>query len=185
MISDWVQQYGDDLYSWAYHKTSDEDQAQDLVQDTFLSAFKSIEKFKGKSNPKTWLLSILNNKIIDHYRNPATASLSLESITEQQGMLLTDSMFDQDGSWSEQKINPLWADEGSLLDDIDFSATLAGCINDLPGNWKTMVVAKYQFEKDSHEICDELSISLSNYWQILHRAKLMLKKCIELHWFKK
>ena len=40
-------------------------------------------------------------------------------------------------------------------------------------------------EKDCNEICQELEISPTNYWQILHRAKLQLRKCLELNWYKK
>ena len=39
---------------------------EDLVQETFLAAFKSIRKFQGDSEPKTWLFSILKNKISDY-----------------------------------------------------------------------------------------------------------------------
>ena len=69
LFKDWVNDYNDQLYSWAYHKTSSKEMAEDLVQDTFLSAYKNLENFKNESNPKTWLFSILNNKIIDFYRN--------------------------------------------------------------------------------------------------------------------
>ncbi|MCK5276978.1 MAG: RNA polymerase subunit sigma, partial [Cyclobacteriaceae bacterium] len=43
---------------------------------------------------------------------------------------------------------------------------------------------KYLEEKDGKEICQELGITSSNYWQILHRAKLQLRICIEENWFK-
>lgn len=65
-ISQWLKDYGDDLYSWAYFKTSSKETAEDLVQDTIVSAFKAFDKFKPGSNPKTWLTTILNNKIIDY-----------------------------------------------------------------------------------------------------------------------
>jgi RNA polymerase sigma-70 factor (ECF subfamily) len=45
-------------------KTSSKEIAEDLVQDTFLAAFHKIDSFEGKSQPKTWLFSILNNKVL-------------------------------------------------------------------------------------------------------------------------
>ena len=63
LISDWVQQYGDQLYSWAYYRTSDEALSADLVQETFLSAFQHYERFRASSSPKTWLFSILKNNL--------------------------------------------------------------------------------------------------------------------------
>jgi RNA polymerase sigma factor (sigma-70 family) len=63
MISDYVYRYGDRLYSWAFCRTSNEAVAADLVQDTFVSAFEHFDKFRGASSPKTWLFSILKNKV--------------------------------------------------------------------------------------------------------------------------
>jgi RNA polymerase sigma-70 factor (TIGR02943 family) len=178
-----VRQYGDDLYSWACHKVSDDQLAEDLVQETFLSAFQSLESFQGKSNPKTWLFSILNNKIIDHYRKSGVSIFRFENPKEKRGVDLTDSMFGKDGRWIDKNILSLWSNESSLLDDADFTSVMTKCMNDLPENWKTMVTARYLLEKESREICQELNMTPSNYWQVLHRAKLMLKKCIEIYWF--
>jgi RNA polymerase sigma-70 factor (ECF subfamily) len=67
-INQWVMLYTKDLLSWAYHKTSNLHTAEDLVQDTFTAAVESISSFRKDSQPKKWLLGILNNKISDHYR---------------------------------------------------------------------------------------------------------------------
>lgn len=183
--AEWVRQYGDDLYTWACHKISDDVLAEDLVQDTFLSAIQSFSTFKGNSNVKTWLFSILNNKIIDHYRQSARSSLRLEDPQEIQSLALMNSIFNRDGEWVDTGVHPHWTNETNLLDDPDFDKVMSTCLDELPPNWKTMVVAKYLLEKESQEICQELKITPSNYWQVLHRAKLMLKKCIELQWFNK
>jgi RNA polymerase sigma-70 factor (ECF subfamily) len=66
VLEQWVNQFSDELYSWAF--SSSKEIAEDLVQDTFLAAFHKIDSFEGKSQPKTWLFSILNNKVIDYYR---------------------------------------------------------------------------------------------------------------------
>ncbi|MFT6177308.1 MAG: RNA polymerase sigma-70 factor (ECF subfamily), partial [Bacteroidia bacterium] len=58
-ISSWLDNFGDDMYSWAYYKTSSRETAEDLVQDSMLSAYKSFDKYKPGSNPKTWLFTIL------------------------------------------------------------------------------------------------------------------------------
>ena len=67
-IKCWVELYSDQLYTWAYYKTSDRETAGDLVQETFLAAVHSFEKFESRSEPKTWLFSLLKNKIADHFR---------------------------------------------------------------------------------------------------------------------
>ena len=76
-FTQWVEDHTEEMLAWAYNKLSDKQLAEDLVQDTFLAALQSMDKFKGDSKPKTWLLSILNNKIIDHYRRQARSPLRL------------------------------------------------------------------------------------------------------------
>ena len=61
----WIELYGDYLYSYAMSKLFSKDLAEDLLQETFLSAFQSKDNFKGNSNEKTWLVSILKRKIAD------------------------------------------------------------------------------------------------------------------------
>ena len=90
----WVENYTRELFSWAFHKVSDAELAQDLVQDTFLAAAENIKKFKGESSPKTWLFSILNHKIIDHYRKKINQSVSLDDQS-------ISNFFDADGNWQE------------------------------------------------------------------------------------
>jgi RNA polymerase sigma-70 factor (ECF subfamily) len=184
-VASWVHLHSDELYSWASHKINDEAVAQDLVQDTFLSAFLAYDSFQGKSNPKTWLFSILNNKITDYYRKSARSAVRLDVDDEKRAAELSDSTFDDNGMWKDRNIHSIWDAESNLLDDTDFQGVLTRCMDDLPSTWRLMMNAKYLLEKESTEICQELDITPSNYWQVLHRAKLMLKKCIELHWFKK
>src|SRR5689334_13627294 len=66
--ADLVEKYGDFLYRFAMMRVRDEFIAEDLVQETLLAALKSMDKFSGKSSEKTWLTSILKNKIIDYFR---------------------------------------------------------------------------------------------------------------------
>ena len=49
-LKSWVELYTDNLYSWAWHKTSKKETAEDLVQDTFMAAVLAFDKFEGKSN---------------------------------------------------------------------------------------------------------------------------------------
>ena len=59
----WITNYADYLFSYAIYRINDREQAEDLVQETFLSAYKSREQYQGNANEKTWLTSILKNKI--------------------------------------------------------------------------------------------------------------------------
>lgn len=178
-IKSWVELYSDNLYSWALHKTSSKETAEDLVQDTFLAAVQSFNRFKGESSPKTWLFSILNNKINDHYRNRYRKPMV-------DGNEFIETLFDNDEEWKVDQRPQQWAENTEhLLDNSDFQKTLQNCLENLPDNWYSAIQLKFIEEKNGEHICQELGITNTNFWQILHRAKLQLRKCLEINWFKK
>ena len=93
--------------------------------------------------------------------------------------------FNENGEWRKEKMPKDWQEEeGHLLDDINFQRLLEECLNALPEHWNIAVKLKYLLSKKGEEICQELEISRSNYWQIIHRAKLQLRECIEANWVK-
>lgn len=183
LVEEWVHSFGDDLFRWALYKTSDREIAEDLVQETFLAAYKSVGSFKEQSNPKTWIFRILNNKIIDHYRKASKAVFV--DINDPHSVISKsfNKQFDKSDNWKLTGYEQKWESETHLLDDPDFNKILENCIEDLPPAWKISVMSKYFLEKDAQEICKELGITSSNYWQVQHRAKILLKKCIEKKWF--
>ena len=64
----WLQEYGNDLYRYAFLRLRNEQHAEDVVQDALLSAYKARDSFEGKSSIKTWLITIVRNKSIDLMR---------------------------------------------------------------------------------------------------------------------
>lgn len=186
-IEQWLLNYGDDLYGWAYNKTSDKEAAEDLVQETFLAAIKSFNKFRGDSEPKTWLFSILKNKIMDYHRKKFRENTRNETTLKGSGNEndVIEIFFDGNGRWKKGSSPASWNEmEIELLDNLDFKAVLQGCMENLPPRWFSAIQFKYLEQKESKAICQELDISPSNFWQILHRAKVKLKNCLEQNWFK-
>ena len=176
-LKSWVDQYTDDLYSWANFKTSSSVFAEDLVQDTFLVAAEKMESFKGGSSPKTWLFSILNHKIIDYYRKKINQPTSDDDKAHS-------SFFDNEGSWIKDSRPQLWDGDSHLLDNDQFQSVLNRCLEALPEKWSLCVKLKYLSEENTEDICQELGIATTNLWQIIHRAKVQLRSCIDTNWFK-
>ncbi|MGQ1891045.1 sigma-70 family RNA polymerase sigma factor [Thermophagus sp. OGC60D27] len=173
-----VESYAGDLYSWALHKVSDKELAKDLVQDTFLVAVEKLDGFKGDSSPKTWLFSILNNKIVDVYRKKVKQPVNMDPE-------VFSALFNADGGWQDNKHPNEWeVQEPQLLDDSEFQQVLKKCLDALPEKWNICVKLKYLSGKNGQEICQELGIAPTNFWQIVHRAKLQLRDCVENNWFK-
>ncbi len=178
-LTEWVRLYTEDLYSWATFKVSDSEIAKDLVQDTFLVAAEKISTFKGKSSPKTWLFSILNFKIIDYYRVKVKMPISSSSDD------VLSTFFDESGEWRKEKRPVDWQiEETHLLDDEEFGVILKLCMDLLPERWNSCVKLKYILGKSGKEICEQMDISKNNYWQMIHRAKLSLRECIQSKWYK-
>lgn len=184
-LTEWVNQYTDSLYNWAFMKVDHAQTAEDLVQETFLAAHKAIDKFQNKSQPKTWLLSILKNKIADHYRKQYKMQLVNESEISKEGSSdVLDKFFDAGGGWKKDMRPGEWeSNETHLLDNYDFLEVLKGCMQGLNKNSFLALQYKFLDEKDSKLICQELEITPSNFWQILHRAKIQVRGCIDKNWF--
>jgi RNA polymerase sigma-70 factor (TIGR02943 family) len=186
VLKEWVELYTSEMLSWAVYKTSDQQTAEDLVQETFLAAFQAYHTFENKSKPKTWLFGILKNKIIDHYRKSfKTSTSTIEQTEDEQGIQLYGFLFDTNGHWKKEKSPQEWSNSSiELLDNPEFNNVLIICLNKLPIHWHAAIKLKYMEDKDATYICKELDISTTNYWQIIHRAKLQLRSCLENYWFK-
>lgn len=75
----WAGKYAFYLLKFAQSKVSYPELAKDLVQDTFSGGLEMLERFKNKSSEKTWLTSILKNKIFLVYRKQAAAIVRLNA----------------------------------------------------------------------------------------------------------
>lgn len=182
----WLANYGDYLFSIAVLKTNNREVAEDLIQETFLSAYQYKDSFRGDSSEKTWLVSILNNKIIDYYRKKDILKNTTEYLTDTD-QRFNESFFDttlfSDAHWSKKAQPENW---GSTADETmikkDFHQILEKCISKLPSKVTPVFIAKYMDDKDSETICKEFGITSSNYWVIVHRAKLLMRTCLEKNW---
>ena len=173
-----VKTYTTDLFAYTMAKVGQKEIAEDIVQETFLSAHQSFDNFQNKSSAKTWLFSILKHKIADHFR------LKYKSNTEASSDII-EKFFDKNHCWKPEYRPMKWTQENHLLDDPAFLKTLKDCLKNLPGKWSSAVQLKYLEETDSKDICSQLEITTSNFWQIIHRAKLQLRNCLDTKWFKK
>lgn len=176
----WVQRHSDYLYNYAIYKVSDEETAEDLVQETFMAGLKGKDSFKGNSSERTWLVSILKRKIIDHYRKASVRKSTLNTDFS--------SPFHQEGTfknhWTDEGAPSKWnIDKSHNLEKDEFQRILELCLSYLPPQWKEVFHMKMMEECSGEEICKELDITSSNLWVIIHRAKLKMRACLEKNWF--
>lgn len=180
-LSSWVNKYTPALVNWAYNKVSSRELAEDLVQETFVAAVQSIDHYEGRSNPKTWLFSILKNKIADHYRGVYKQAYVHAGEGDQ---VFFEQFFNAGESWQNAASPGEWhSSEDSLLDNESFRRVMEWCMKNLPQLWLSAVSLKYLSDMKGPQICEQLQISQANFWQILHRSKLQLRDCINEKWF--
>jgi RNA polymerase sigma-70 factor (TIGR02943 family) len=184
--NNWITDYSDELYGYAMSKTSKPDLAEDLVQETFLAALKSLGNFKGLSSERTWLFTILKFKIADYYRKASTRyEISNASLGNDDHSSYIDNYFEDDGNWKGKSVPKDWAvDYSSSLENKELAIALNSCIEKLPNAQKRLVLLKLVEEQETELVCKELNITPTNYWVIIHRAKLQLRTCLEMNWIK-
>ncbi len=176
----WVDKYTDYLFSIAYYKVSNREEAEDLVQETFLAAFKAKENFNGISTEKTWLTAILKNKIVDFYRRPKIVSRYPDYL-EQTNESFEKSFFDPENHnrWHEKVVENYFSTsaDGYLISK-EFQSFLEICLEKMPSKIKAVFVSKYLDDANAENICKEFNITSSNYWVIIFRAKTLLRTCL-------
>jgi RNA polymerase sigma-70 factor (TIGR02943 family) len=177
----WVKAYADYLYMYAITRVNNEEQAQDLVQETFLAGLNAMARFAGKSSERTWLTAILKNKIIDVYRKKSSG-LKTQELTNAEGEAL-DFFDEHDGHWKEQYApQPFGIDNYDPLEGKELNGILKKCMEKLPALWQSVFSMKHVDDEPTETVCTELRISPANYWVIIHRAKLNLRACLQKNW---
>ncbi|MGZ3778561.1 MAG: sigma-70 family RNA polymerase sigma factor [Bacteroidia bacterium] len=177
----WVQTHADYLYSYARTRINDEEQARDLVQETFLAALEKTKSFEGRSSERTWLTAILRNKIIDVYRKKSS-KLVTNDVPEAEGDQ-ADFFNAEDGHWNgEHAPQPFGIDDYDPLAGEEFNQILMKCMQKLPALWMSVFTMKHIDEEATDIICTELKLTSSNFWVIIHRTKLNLRACLQKNW---
>ena len=178
---EWVDLYGDSLFRYAYSRTLNPELAEDLVQETFLSALRSKSTFKGTSSLKTWLISILKNKTIDHFRRVAFEQPAAGFSGKDDPII---DLFDKQGKWITEP--PKWeGDPQKLVENGQFWNTIQRCIAGFPERLAHIFTLRELNEMTTSEITELMDISQQNCWTLLHRARLSMKQCLNAKWFTK
>jgi RNA polymerase sigma-70 factor (TIGR02943 family) len=184
----WLLRFGDELYRFALGRVADAATAEDLVQETLVSALNALDSFRGQASERTWLFVILKRKIIDHYRRQARSPFVPLALTPEQAPE-AEFFRPADGHWRPEQYPSRWEvgdDEGRgdlRLEQQEFQQILHQCQQRLSPQQLAVFVLRFVEELPAEDICQELAISSSNYWVIVHRAKLYLRRCLEKNWF--
>lgn len=182
--SQWLQLYGDYLFSLAIIKVSNKETAEDLVQETFMMAIKAKDSFRFESSEKTWLTTILKNKITDYYRRKDVLKNAEEYIAATETSFAGHFFDRTNGHWLDNAAPGSWTDSADTsVNRNEFYQVVQHCIQKMPSRLVPVFMAKFMDDEDAGVICKEQNISPSNYWVIIHRAKVLMRSCLEKNWF--
>lgn len=174
----WIDNYSDALFIYALKRLGNNvAQAEDLVQEVFLSAWKNRESYNGTASEKTWLFTICKNKVIDQYRK------NTKSQTESLDSSANDVEFEADGHFKADFISKKeWDNKVTHVEQKEFYSVLQLCKSKLKELQQQVFTMKYLQDLASDEICAILGISNQNFWVLMHRAKVSLRVCLEKNW---
>jgi RNA polymerase sigma-70 factor (ECF subfamily) len=173
----WVDRYSDYLYNFAIVRVNDHEVAQDLISETFFAGLKSKDNFKGEASERTWLISILKRKVIDHYRK-------INSRKGKAEVRMSYSNVDSEGDWLEEQVSdPFDKTAEDTMENEELGLAILNCLGKLNDKQAQIFKMKTIDGFDTEAICNEFNITPSNLWVILHRARKSMAECLETTWF--
>jgi len=174
-----IQQHRSYLLRYAVLQLRNPEQAEDVVQETLLAALEGRARFAGGSSLKTWLTGILKHKILDAIRRKSREQPLAPAGDDDHDAV--DALFKQDGHW--QQMPATWGDPEQALENRKFWEIFELCSRLLPERTARVYMLREVMEMTTEEICQEFGITPTNLWVILHRARLVLRECLEIKWF--
>ncbi|ADQ17385.1 sigma-70 family RNA polymerase sigma factor [Leadbetterella byssophila] len=155
----------DSMYNFAYRLTNDEDDANDLLQDTYMKAFRFINSFQQGTNAKAWLFRILKNSFINDYRKK---SKEPSKIDYQEVETVYNSNEDAEvESTTDLRIEAV---QDLIGDEV------ATALNSLPVDFRTVIILCDIEGFTYEEMAKILDIPIGTVRSRLHRARNLLKE---------
>jgi RNA polymerase sigma-70 factor (ECF subfamily) len=162
-FGDLVRRYQDRLYNTAYRLVGNPEDAQDVVQEAFLSAYQALESFKGDSQFFTWIYRIAVNTAIS-WKRKRRVMLHLGGNAEGEGLDPAD----------ESELNR----PGHALEQAEEERRLHQALNRLSPEHRTVLILK-DLEGQKYEAMAELlQVPIGTIRSRLHRARMELRELL-------
>ncbi len=152
-------------------------QAEEVVQEAWVSAWRALPAFEGRSTLKTWLTRIVINAATSRQRRD-WREVSLEAISDDNPDLW--QRFDSSGHWNQHTPSEWSADSpDALLQQGELGDCVQQTLASLPALQQSVFVLHHIDELEPEDVCNKLQISESNRRVLLHRARLRLFESVE------
>jgi RNA polymerase sigma-70 factor, ECF subfamily len=163
-------QYARQLYSAAMRMTRNPSDAEDLVQETFLKAYRAYHTFEEGTNLKAWLYRILTNTYINKYRKDSRrpSEVDLGSV---------EDLYLYRNIGSEESVEAARTTEDRVLDGL-VESDIKKAVEDLPENFRLPVLLADLEGFSYKEISDILDIPIGTVMSRLHRGRKAMQKSL-------
>lgn len=162
---DCIRRHAPGVYRLALRLMRNEAEAEDVMQETFLSAFKGIHRFDGRAELRTWLYRIAYNAALMRLRRPKLEFLPADEISEpEDGTPVPQQLFDW-GRLPEQE-----------LEKAELRAEMEKAIRELPEKLRAVFIMRELDELSTEETAKALDIRIEVVKTRLHRARLWLRE---------
>ncbi|MFW6189067.1 MAG: RNA polymerase sigma factor [Planctomycetota bacterium] len=158
-FSELVEEHYDRLFRAARFMCGDSQQAEDLVQDTFLAAADALERFEGRSSPYTWLYGILLNKFRQWIRRKNKPVYSLHKMAEAQDNRPTAELVEAETP------GPV-----SRVENEETAEIVRAAVDELPPDHRAVVTLRFIEDLSYQEIAEALEVPLGTVKSRIHYA---------------
>lgn len=168
-----------DMLRFAEIQLRDKAQAEDAVQEALAGALQGREKFASRASLRTWVLSILKNKIVDVLRRKVRENATVDAENDQD----LNAWFDDREHWAEDTRPSEWQSPQQAMESKQFWEVFEACLYRLPEASARIFTMREVLGFDTEEICETIGITSNNCFVQLHRARLALRACLGANWF--
>ncbi len=169
------------MLQFASLQLNDFHQAEDVVQEALEGAMKNAASFAGRAAWKSWVFTILRNKISDalrmRYRH---SNVQLTDDVDEQNF---GALFDESGHWPRNEHPQRWHLPDEAVEQEQFWTVFELCLTQLPTQNARAFMMREFIGLETQEICQEMALSVSNLNVMLWRARMRLRECLSQRWF--
>lgn len=162
-----LDKYRRQVLSLVWRMVSNREEAQDLAQEAFIRAFRSLHTFDVTRSFPAWLFRITTNLCVDFYRRKKLRTVSLVQGPDQEH--------------DERLLDPASSDQGpdEELAGKEGVARLEAMVKALPAAYRIVILLRHQSDLSYEEIAESLNLPLGTVKARIHRAHRMLKEKME------
>lgn len=160
-----IERYHGKLFAYLYRLIGNQEEAQDLLQDVFIKAFRNMNSYDVERKFSSWIYRIAHNEAINHLKRKSLRRfISWEDVVSTRDKLMT--------SETEEGADKTWLRK-EIINEVD------QVINKLPFKYRQVLLLRYYSEKSYEEISEILQKPINTVGTLINRAKKKMNKEVE------